>query len=60
MCGKLSEPIDSDAALRALMEKIHRSYTPSDKSRAEIADAIARHLGIDYPSLHRRSRSTDA
>jgi hypothetical protein len=46
--------IDSDEALRALMEKIHRTYTLStDPKRLEIADAIARDLGSGHPMLHR-------
>jgi len=49
--------IDSEESLRALMDTIHRSSTPStDPKRLAIADAIARYLGIDCPALHAQSR----
>ena len=44
---------DSTEALRALMDHIYLSYTPSaDPTRLAIADAIARHLGAEYPASH--------
>ena len=53
--GVTGAPIDSDECLLALMEKIQRTYTPlTDPTRLAIADAIARHLGVEYPALHVR------
>lgn len=41
---------DEDAVLLTVAERITRNASPDEESRLEVAYAIARHLGLDWPA----------